>query len=83
MKGFSITCEMQYLSNVENYTKTFEENDFVFLDKEMSDKQLDPIEKVNEIQVLDKKIEKIAEQFANVNANILFLFNSPYNMNNE
>jgi 2,3-bisphosphoglycerate-independent phosphoglycerate mutase len=83
MKGFASTCEMQYLSNVENYTKTFEENDFVFLDKEMSDKQLDPIEKVNEIQVLDKKIEKIAEQFANVNANILFLFNYPYNMNNE
>ena len=38
---------------------------------------------MNEIQVLDKKIEKIAEQFANVNANILFLFNYPYNMNNE
>tara|TARA_A100001037_G_scaffold306857_1_gene357340 strand:- start:3581 stop:4807 length:1227 start_codon:yes stop_codon:yes gene_type:complete len=82
LKGFCSVYGMQF-SSFENYElNSLEENDLIFIDKEASEKHVDPIDKVNTIQELDEEMKKFAEDFLKFDAHVLFLFNFPKNISN-
>lgn len=83
LKGLSQFHGMQYISWEDFEAKNLKENEFMFIDKEEGNNQIDPIEKVNRLESLDNQIEKLTEQLSGISTKVLFLFNYPYSMDDR
>ena len=82
LKGFSKMTGMQFFPWKDFKAKElFEENEFIFIDKEYDKNQFDSFEKVDRIQKLDNEILQLTQLLNQESAKVLFLFNYPYNKN--